>query len=64
MIGNESAEIAHRVASAATYGGSATAVFFGFTAGEWQVIGVIGGLVIGFIGLAVNTYFQWKRSKS
>jgi hypothetical protein len=63
MIGNESAEAIHRAASAATYGGSGMAVYFGFTAGEWQVIGVIGGLFIGFVGLAVNTYFQWKRSK-
>jgi hypothetical protein len=52
-----------KASHAATYGGSGVAVYFGFTSGEWQVIGVIGGLVIGFLGLVVNTYFQWKRSK-
>jgi hypothetical protein len=52
-----------KASHAATYGGSGVAVYFGFTSGEWQVIGVIGGLVIGLIGLVVNSYFQWKRSK-
>lgn len=52
-----------KLSTAATYGGSGVAVFFGFTPGEWQIIGIIGGLVIGAAGLLVNAYFQWQRFK-
>ncbi len=55
----DSAEVAHRVATVATYGGSGVAVFFGFTPGEWQVIGIVGGLIVGVVGLAINAMFQY-----
>lgn len=50
--------IVTKTASAVTYGGSSGAVAFGLTANEWSVVGVIGGLVIAFLGFAVNVYFK------
>jgi hypothetical protein len=55
--------IAEKVSAAATYGGSGAAVYFGFTAGEWQVIGVIGGLVVAVIGLVVNAIYRHAHYK-
>jgi hypothetical protein len=52
------AEAAHKVASAATYGGSGVAVYFGFSPGEWQAIGIVGGLVFAAAGWATNFYFR------
>jgi hypothetical protein len=35
---------------------------FGLSAGEWQAIGIVGGIVIGALGLvvnaAINAYFK------
>jgi ABC-type Mn2+/Zn2+ transport system permease subunit len=50
-------------ASRATYVGAATATIFGLSPGEWQVIGVIGGFLVGVFGLAVNFYFKWQHMK-
>jgi hypothetical protein len=47
-----------KAASAATYGGSATAVFFGLTANEFAAIG---GLFIALIGLLVNIWFKHQH---
>lgn len=47
-----------KASTVATYGGSGTAVYFGLSPGEWQVVGIVGGLVIGLIGLGINSYFQ------
>lgn len=55
-----------KASAAATYGGGGTAVVFGLTPSEWSVIGVIGGLVIAFLGFVVNAVFQylkWKREQ-
>lgn len=54
----DTAEAAHKAASAATYGGSGVAVYFGFSPGEWQVIGIVGGLVFAAAGWATNFYFK------
>jgi hypothetical protein len=58
-----------RASEAATYGGGGTAVVsgavmgvqkvLGLTPAEWAVVGVIGGLVIGVAGLAINALFQY-----
>jgi hypothetical protein len=40
------------------YGGSGSAIVFGFTPGEWQVIGIIGGLVFAAVGLVANLWFK------
>lgn len=58
-------------ASTATIGGSGTAVvsgavaanelIYGLTPPEWSFIGVVGGLVIGLVGLAVNAWFKHKQ---
>jgi hypothetical protein len=47
-------------ATAAVVGGG-SAVYFGLTAGEWQIVGVVGGLAIGLLGLVVQVTFQWLR---
>lgn len=50
-----------KASSIAAYGGGTTAFVFGLTPGEWQVVGIVGGLLIGGAGLLVNAWFQWKR---
>lgn len=62
-----------KVSAVAAYGGSGTAVvsgaaeYLGLTPGEWQIVGIIGGLVIGVLGLIVNAginaFFNWQRLK-
>ena len=47
-----------KVSAAATYGGSATAVFFGLTANEFAALG---GLAIGVIGLLIGTWFKHQH---
>jgi hypothetical protein len=47
-----------KAASAATYSGGTGAVLFGMSSSQWSTIGVIGGLVIAVLGLAVNIYFR------
>ena len=60
MAMTETAVAAHRAASAAmitgvgTSTGSAASMYFSLSPAEWQVIGIIGGLLIGFVGLVVN----------
>lgn len=63
-----------KVSNAAMNGGAGVAVVsgsysgveyvLGLTPSQWSVVGVIGGLLIGVIGLAVNSYFLWKRSQA
>lgn len=48
-----------KASAAVAYGGGGTAVYFGLTAGEWQVVGVVGGILIGLVGLVVNAVFQY-----
>ena len=57
-----------KASTAAIYGGSGAAVmsaastqweWLGLTPGEWQVVGIIGGVLVGFAGLAVNIAFKW-----
>lgn len=47
--------------------GGSTAVVFGLSQGEWQAVGVIGGLLIGAIGICINAfvsaYFKHKHFK-
>lgn len=52
-----------KIASAATIGGSTSAVLFGLSSTQWSSIGVIGGLVIALIGLVVNSYFKAQHLK-
>lgn len=49
-----------KTASAITYGGAGTAVFFGLTANEFAAIG---GLTIAFIGLLVNVWYKHQHLK-
>lgn len=55
--------IAEKATAATGYLGSGTAVYFGLTAGEWQAIGVMGGLAIGLAGFAWNAWLGWRRDQ-
>jgi hypothetical protein len=61
------AVIVGKVGNAAQLVGGSTALYFGFTPSEWQVIGIIGGLGIALVGMLVNVgvnfYFQHKNYK-
>jgi hypothetical protein len=52
-----------KASSTVAYGGGGTAVYFGLTAGEWQVVGVVGGIVIGLAGFFTNLYFKHQHLK-
>lgn len=68
---SDAAQAAHNAASAAMTGGVGTAVGSGlamaWSPSQWQVIGIVGGLVIGFLGLVVKTvvdiYFKAQHLK-
>ncbi len=47
----------------AIYGGSSTSIMFGLTSGEWQILGVVGGILLGLAGFVVNVYFKHKHYK-
>ena len=52
--------ISEKAATAATYGGSASAVFFGLNAAEFAAVG---GVVIAFAGFIVNVWFRHQHLK-
>lgn len=58
MMNNEA--VIMKTANAATYGGSASAFFFGLTAHEFAAFG---GLVIAVIGLLINIWFKAQHLK-
>lgn len=49
-----------KTATAATYGGSGTAIFGGINA-NW--VAAVGGVLIGIAGLLVNWYFRYQHLK-
>lgn len=63
----EMADAAQRTASGAMYGGatlsagSGATMFWGLSAVEWQIAGIVCGIVIGFAGLVGNLAFQYLR---
>lgn len=63
----ETGEYLSRAASGLQVAGGGTAVFFGMSQGEWQAVGVVGGLLIGVIGICLNAvvsaYFKHKHYK-
>jgi len=52
-----------KTSNLAIYGGSGTSIMFGFTPGEWQIIGVAGGILLGLAGFIVNVYYKHKHYK-
>jgi hypothetical protein len=75
MTFTQMAEGAQRTASTVMYGGAgmsagsgasvAVSELLGLTMTEWQIVGILGGLFIGFTGLIVNSiisvYFKSKH---
>ena len=65
----EAVTVGAKLATTATYSGATVSVVsgvakvFGLTEAEWAVIGVIGGLIVGVVGLAVNWCYQHKHYK-
>ena len=63
----EAADLAQKTASGAMYGGaglsagSGATMFWGLSAVEWQIAGIVCGIVIGFAGLVGNLAFQFLR---
>ena len=55
--------VSEKVAAAVGYGGSGTAFVFGLSPGEWQALGVMGGLFIGVLGFAWNAWLGWRRDQ-
>lgn len=55
--------IAAKTANVATYGGSGAAVVFGLTPSEWQVIGIIGGLVTAVAGFGLSWWYKHQHLK-
>ena len=61
---NQMQHIADVSSAPATYVAAATAVGVGgLTSGEWQVIGVIGGLILGTLTYLTSLYFRMKQDK-
>lgn len=56
----QTAAAVEKAATAATYGGSGGAVFFGLTANEFAAVG---GLLIAVIGFVVNVWFKLQHLK-
>lgn len=52
-----------KAANLATYGGSGAAVVFGLTPSEWQVIGIIGGLVTAVAGFLLSWWYKHQHLK-
>lgn len=73
MAMTDTAEAVQRAASAVGYGGSGTAVlsgaamevqkYLGMTPGEWQIVGIVGGLLFGAAGFAFNAWLGWRRDQ-
>lgn len=51
-------DVATKTAAVATYGGSASAIFFGLTANEF---GTLAGVVIGLVGLIATIYYKQQH---
>jgi hypothetical protein len=52
-----------KASAAVAYTGGGTAVYFGLSPGEWQALGVIGGILIGLAGYLTNLYFKHQHLK-
>jgi hypothetical protein len=47
-----------KIATGAQYTGAGSAVYFGLSAGEWSVVGIISGIVVAVGGFIVNWYYR------
>jgi hypothetical protein len=50
-----------KTANLSQYAGSGTAVVFGLSPGEWQVLGIVVGIAVGVAGFAVNLFFKMQH---
>ncbi len=54
------AELIEKVATKASYGASAGTMYFGFTADEWGIIGIMTGIALGVATFTFNAWFRMK----
>lgn len=56
-VGQHTAEgvaLTQKITATLAVSGATSSVYFGFSQGEWSIIGIICGIVIGALGLAGN----------
>lgn len=53
----------HKASATVGYVGSGASLVFGLTPGEWQAVGVMGGLFFAFCGFAFNAWLGWRRDQ-
>ncbi len=61
--GHEMEQIAIATSTPIAYAASGISIYMGLTVGEWQAIGVIGGLILGILTYATNLYYKRKADK-
>jgi hypothetical protein len=52
-----------RLSAFVGYAGCGASCVFGLSVSQWQAVGVVGGLVIGFAGFAFNAWLGWRRDQ-
>lgn len=66
-VAGETSATVTKVTTGAAYAGAATPAFMGLTGDEWQVVGVVGGLVLGLLtwigNMVVNWHFKSQHLK-
>lgn len=68
-LANVSEHTPEMVSKLATAGGAAastvagTVRVFGLSEGEWTILGIFCGIVIGAVGLIAQLWFQWRRDQ-
>lgn len=55
--------IAERGAAIMGYSGAGTMGLFGLSDGEWQALGVLGGIFFALCGFAISAYFGYRRDR-
>lgn len=63
QMGHKMQHVADVSSAPATYAASAGSVLFGLSSGEWQAVGVLGGIILGLLTLGVTVYFKKQHLK-
>ena len=59
----EAEQFGAKVGASVAYAGGGVSVAFGLTQSQWQAIGIIVGIAVGVLGLAMNWYFKSREDK-